>query len=169
MSLNHLIDPADPYTIDDLVNLSVGNVRCDRLICDDIDNNSQDKGKVAAGSTIEFADPTSMSGALNYFIYEKGYGYNNKYIFNIRFDLNTALTTTPFFFIDITDTFITYEGTFDNIVYGNLGDITTIHNPALIPFKVTNEGNNKVRIRFQTADGSSLPIGTWEGSVVINI
>ena len=167
MSLNQIIDPDNPYTYDEegLLNLRVGQLKCDSL-----QNVNLEIGRQLGGTTITGSDPAitgSINGAGLY--WAKGSVsplIANTYTLKLNITISAPVASHKFY-IDVNNSRITYVGTFDALQYGQVCSDSAI--PALLCGKTENNGTNNVRLHFYTADGSNLVAGSYFGTVVFTI
>jgi hypothetical protein len=164
MSLNHLINQNDPYTYDDdeKVNIDVGYITCKGL-----NNASQTSGKNVGGTTVVFENPAVMSGNSSILFYQKGFPPDYTYYLKLSTTFNAPIASNSWY-VEITNSNIEYIGNFDTILFGHINSDT----PNLAVHMVKNinwVSTNTVRIHFQTADGSNIVAGSFNGWVQFSI
>lgn len=160
MSLNHLINQDDPYTYDDdeKLNIDVGAIRCKFLT-----NTSQSNGTTTGGTILTFENPAVMSGNSSQLLWLKNYPPDNNYYLKLSTTFNAPIASNSWY-VDVNNSIIDYKGNFGTVLLGHLN--TDTPNIAVhIVNKIEYVSANTVRLRFQTADGSNIVAGSFNGWV----
>jgi hypothetical protein len=166
MSINHLINPDNPWTNDEEGTL---NIKVGVLDCEYINISSRTSGKNVGGTTLTFSDPATMSGSAGTLYFAKGSLTFPSYTYILKLNVNfSAPLTTNTWFVDVNNSIIDYVGNFETVVFGQLCSNTPNLAVHLIQ-EVQDEATNTVRLRFQTADGSNIVAGSFSGSIQFSI
>ena len=158
MSLNHLINQNDPYTYDndEKLNIDVGYITCKG-----VSNSGISSGKSIGGTTLTFENPAVMSGSSSILNWAKGYPPDYTYYLKLSTTFNAPIASNSWY-VEVNNSVIEYVGNFDTILFGHMNSDTpnlAVH----IVNKIENVSANTVRIHFQTADGSNIVAGSFNG------
>jgi hypothetical protein len=160
MSLNHIIDDTNPYADDEgLLNIRVGNISYEYA-----NNRRLEIGVQFGGTTLTASDP-AITGTNSAFYFSKGSVsplIDNTFTLKLSMTISAPVSSHKFY-VDILNTKISHTGTFNALQFGHLCSETAI--PALLCGKIENNGTNNVRLHFYTADGSTLVVGSYDGTV----
>tara|TARA_R110000782_G_scaffold257157_1_gene346411 strand:- start:106 stop:588 length:483 start_codon:yes stop_codon:yes gene_type:complete len=160
MSLNHLINEENPYTSDDKLNIDVGYIKCIS-----VNSSNQDSGRVFGGTTLTFSN-ASITGLVDPFYFIIGYPPDNTFILKLGITISAPIASHTFS-VEVENANIAYVGDFDALTHGQLCSDSAL--PCILVSKVENVTTNKVRLVFNTADGSNIVAGSFAGSIYFTI
>ena len=155
MSLNHIINPENPYTSENKINADFGYITCIN-----VNPSSVTSGRIVSGTVLTF-DNASITGTAGSLYYALGVIPDNTYILKLSVTIAAPVASNTFS-IEVEQSNIAHVGSFDALANGQLCPDTAI--PCLLVKAVENISANKVKLVFNTADGSTLVAGSYSGT-----